>query len=237
MKTWNKGKVLTFTGLLVGSLCATGVAAKSNPGVKNVDQLTAGWYGWQQTHYSGFDFGAGLVDCGLGQKGEIWYLGGTGGADPVERECMDPIPAGKRLFFPLINANWANEDYEDLSVEEKRAVLDGLLGDMEPGFLYDEYGLDGTEACKLSASVDGVPVTYSGTAIQRVQSPPFEYVSLGGNLDPEAVSDGFWVMLPKLAPGPHTVEFTGRLCTYETGEVNPIINLDVNVTYYVTVVK
>ena len=42
------------------------------------------------------------ADCGLGQNGGVWYLAGTtGGA--VTRTCT--IPAGKSIFFPIINVN------------------------------------------------------------------------------------------------------------------------------------
>lgn len=39
--------------------------------------------------------------CGGGQKGPVWFLAGTYGTQRTIRTCR--VPAGKHLFFPLIN--------------------------------------------------------------------------------------------------------------------------------------
>lgn len=58
-------------------------AKKHNLKKNGVAQLVADWYGWQEANYPDFDFGLGLVDCSLGQKGNIWFLGCTGGDAPA----------------------------------------------------------------------------------------------------------------------------------------------------------
>lgn len=191
-------------------------------GVRGVAQLSAAWFRWQETNFgtANFDFGEGLVDCHVGQRGDVWFLGGSDGSYPVARECIRRIPKDKRLFFPLINLVFYNEPGEDLSVRDKRQLLAGVLDDLEPGVL-------NTESCRLFATVDGRPVIFSRTAIQRVQSTRFKYGE-----DRKAVADGFWVLLPKLPRGEHTIAFGGSLCEFETGES---IGFDVDVTYVLTV--
>lgn len=41
------------------------------------------------------------ANCGERQVGKVWFLAGAPGIQPVSRNCT--IPAGKALFFPLIN--------------------------------------------------------------------------------------------------------------------------------------
>ncbi len=208
------------------------LAAPSTLAASGIGELSADWYQWQETYYPDFSFGE---DCSLGQRGSVWFLGGTGGGDPVVRECYDPVPAGKQLFFPLVNFAWFNEPPESLNVPEKRVVLDDLLRDQDA-----EDVFAGAQVCKLSAVMDGQPVVFSEIPIQRVQTPPFEW---GG--DPETVGDGYWVLLPKLSLGEHTIQFTGGLCVSPGSDY--WINVEglqagdelfkVDVTYILNVVK
>ena len=125
MKTFNKELMLAALAGACLSLALAVPPALADPGA---GELGADWYQWQATYYPDFSFGE---DCGLGQRGNVWFLGGTGGGDPVVRECYDPVPAGKRLFFPLVNLAAFNEPPENLSVDEKRMVLDDLFGDQD----------------------------------------------------------------------------------------------------------
>ena len=49
--------------------------------------------------------------------------------------------------------------------------------------------------------------------------------------DPEAIAEGYWVMLNPLPSGPHVIHFTGSLCV--TSDFSSIF--DVDVTYNLTV--
>ncbi len=40
------------------------------------------------------------ADCAEGQSGKVWFLAGS--PTPVTRNCT--VPAGKALFFPVINS-------------------------------------------------------------------------------------------------------------------------------------
>jgi hypothetical protein len=100
--------------------------------------------------------------------------------------------------------------------------MDETFSDQFPGVLENA-----AEACLLTATLDGEPVVFSGTPIERVQSPVFTYMN-----DPKAVADGFWVLLPRLQGGEHTLNFTGSYCNLGT---NTSIGFDVNVTYHFTI--
>lgn len=75
-------------------------------------------------------------------------------------------------------------------------------------------------ACNLSAEIDGTPTVYS-LVTARTQSPTFSSLAgpddiFGrdpGALDPATVSDGYWIMLPPLSAGAHTLTVTGVLCS------------------------
>ena len=213
-------------------LATTSAMAGGKVKTQSAAQLSANWWQWQEANYPAWDFGGLFPDCSIGQLGEIWYLGGSDGSGPIERECIEPIPAGKKVFFPLVNAVFHNEEGENFSVEEKRGALYDTFGDLDQGNPF------ATEVCKLSAMLDGEPFIFSGTPIQRVQSRPFSYAA-----DSKAVSDGFWVLSPKLSLGEHTIEYTGSVCAsvdwpepYDFIKAGDSV-FDVDITYLFNVVK
>lgn len=191
---------------------------------KSISELSAGWWQWQEANYPDFNFGVDVVDCSKGQSGPVWYLGGTGGGS-AERVCDAPIKGHKHLMFPLINANMYNPDGfceaatgdPYCTVEEKRAILDGILSE-------DPAGIFNSTACVLQAEVDGAPAVYSAQIV-RTQSPPHQYAT-----DSESVADGIWVVLPPLPSGEHAIHFTGGICDVDTGGVL----FSVDVTYILT---
>lgn len=182
------------------------------------DSVLAGkWWQWSlatgATAQTGED--PYLVDCALGQQGSVWFLGGSFGS-VEERICMESLPRGKRLFFPLINVEVnesADSDECDFAgvpgctVEERRELADGALTEQGNGAIPEEAFGTRVYACQLGATVDGVPVQYDGVPIVRVQSPPFMYEG-----DPETIADGYWVLLPPLPKGEHTISFAGAIC-------------------------
>ena len=172
---------------------------------------TAAWWQWIERTNAAPLYPEGPVDCGLGQTGDTWFLAGTEGGPAVTRSCR--IPTGKTLVIPLFTIAWDNEGMENLSVEEKRVVLDEVFSDSVPGIL-------NTKICYLESIVNATP--YQQT---RLASPPFQR-----RADPEAVADGYWIGLA-LEEGVHDVHFVGRLCDFDTGATHT----NVDVTYRLTV--
>jgi hypothetical protein len=179
----------------------------------------------------------GAVDCTLGQQGPVWFLAGAPAGTTAERSCT--VKRNRPLFFPLLNAVFFNGPGENVTVEEKREILDGILSDLVPG-IFADFGFPGTRACQMFVEIDGQPATYFAPAA-RVQSPPF-YLDTGdgpntlppGIVDEEAVTDGFWVMLPALAPGEHTLHFGGRFCQFDNFDDHPLAG-PIDITYHLTV--
>jgi len=146
--------------------------------------------------------------CAVGQQGQVWFLAGSFDAAPVVRRCS--VPAGRSLFFPVVNVAWIGFPGDD------PITRDGILGMLAP-FLVGATG--------LAVLVDGVPVP--NVSRYLVVSPLFSFVApadtiLGvpeGTVLFPCLSDGFHVMLAPLAPGPHTVAFRATLANGFTQDV------------------
>jgi hypothetical protein len=176
------------------------------------------------------------ANCGVGQQGPVWFLAGWWGppVDGVERTCT--IPKAKSIFFPIANYVWVQTSGDDPANTEAdyRQCVSGISAPDNP------LGCVGIAAVAgdLEATLDGVPVVFDyRTPIVRAQSPLFivrwPLDNIFG-LDPaletcpkcrETVSDGFWVMLPPLTPGVHTLSFRAGDGTTDWQ----------NVTYHLTV--
>jgi hypothetical protein len=178
------------------------------------------------------------ADCGTGQSGPVWFLGGKFCASNAAsctpgvgvRTCT--VPAGKYLFFPLVNTD------DSLIEEVSYGHTDATVASMRAAAA---AAIDG--ASKLSASVDGMALC--GLTGHRVQSPVFSFILPEGDLftaigeGPPGLPDGFkpgpyfpivddgvYVLLEPLRPGRHVIRFHA-----EVG--SPAFVLDM--TYYVTV--
>ncbi|WP_394713353.1 hypothetical protein [Desulfogranum marinum] len=201
-------------------------------------ELAAKWTQWAyDTEFA--QFGDGEVDCSAGQKGAVWFLAGNFSGEPVSRTCLASIPKGKRLFFPLVNFIFYNPDGScpeadgNCTVAEKRENANGFFSDQIPGNLGG--GLE-TYACQLSATVDGVHVQTIGYPIVRTQTPEYPLVQEN---DLQTIDDGYYVALPPLGTGEHTISFTGGICGFDQSPENvassgPSI-FSVDVTYVLTV--
>ncbi|XOF33917.1 MAG: hypothetical protein ACL93V_01045 [Candidatus Electrothrix sp. YB6] len=215
----NSNAAVVILGLIVFLTAGSAYAGdKGNPAVfgKTYGEWSAEWWQWRESQDPNPLMEEGVVDCSKGQRGPVWFLAGTGGGGPIERECT--VPKGKHLFFPLVNLVFYNGPGESYTVDEKRDFLDGAMSDNTPGFF-------NSRACRLDVTVDEVPSLFSGTAIVRAQSPLFLHHD-----DSEAVSDGFWVML-RLPEGQHTLHIQGAICDLDSNL--PLFEVDV--TYNLTV--
>jgi hypothetical protein len=151
------------------------------------------------------------------QSGPVFFLAGTPGGPALTRNCT--VPAGKALFFPIVNA-----------------LFGAAVGDCEPTAsgvpcnlaTLRKSSADSMDSVQLTATVDGKAV--DDLTQQRVQSPELDITFPGDNVvyTPN-VSDGYWVMLPPLRAGTHTVHFKGVI----TGGV--FQGAVIEVTYILTV--
>jgi hypothetical protein len=154
------------------------------------------------------------ANCALGQYDDVWFLAGTFGGT-IERTCT--IPAGKPIFFPLINT-------VAFKPGGKETLLD--LRRLAAAFIDNVSALDCT--------MDGV-ACFQDRSNFRVKSPSFTVIapakglvppgklSVPGNTDP-IVSDGYWLLIDPPKPGPHTIKFNATTD-----------NFSLDVTYNLTI--
>jgi hypothetical protein len=212
---------------------------------KSYHEWTAEWWKWQlklpATDHPAFSLDG--ANCDAGQSGKVWFLTGAFTTEVPQNEfntivresCQ--VPTGKAIFFPIINT-------ECSTIEE------------EPFLLIEEGPDQNVDTCTASfvegpiAVVKDLSVTVDGAALQsledyRFQSPVFTFgfedpddnilgvdCSVEDCDNPRSVSDGYWIMLPPLSRGHHTIRFTGSFRDPATNDL--FFGLDV--TYELLVV-
>lgn len=233
----------TIFGLLLLAALTPAHAGPENVGTtagQNYGEWSAAWWQWAFSIPAAENplEAQGAIDCAVHQSGAVWFLAGATAGVTAERSCS--VPEGKNLFFPVLNLVFVNLPGETFTVEEKRDQLDRILNDTDPGPFAD-FGLPGTRTCGLFATIDGLSVTRF-VSQARTQSPAFPFDTGDGPagfppgvFDPEAISDGFWIMLPSLTPGEHTVRFGGRLCEFDSLDDHPFFP-PLDVTYVLDVI-
>jgi hypothetical protein len=133
--------------------------------------------------------------CGSGQQGPVWFLAGTYGSSPAHRLCH--VPAGKYLFFPLINyvvmpcAGCGGLTCPDAQATA-REMTDAPIG------LFAQ--LDG----RSFTALNGHRVASQGCFNMAAR------VLRGRDVSPSA-SNGYWLALPPLSKGTHRLHFGGSL--------------------------
>lgn len=151
----------------------------------------------------------------VNQSGPVWFLAGTFG-ETVTRTVS--IPTGKHLFFPLFNTCWWAPD----DIEFAAFVVEFELG-LDPALFTDLQLLQLTAAyfvsfaSDLTLEIDGKSarnlLAYRGastTPFPLFISDVFEEFGIPEGERDFATSDGYWIMLNPLNPGPHTIRFTAE---------------------------
>jgi hypothetical protein len=171
------------------------------------------------------------AQCGAGQSGPVWFLGGvfnvTGSA--VRDECT--VPSGKSLFFPILNVACDNVEGNGDTATALRACADffaSLATDLRVEVdgssipnpnrfrvLATSFSFEVPEDNLLKAF--GAPTT-AGTCFTKPDGRCEPYLAAG---------DGFYVMLNPLSDGRHTIHFKGTF--------GDPINFTTDVTYHLTV--
>lgn len=216
----------------------------AHPFGKAYSEWTAEWWKWHLA-LAASDHPAFSLDganCHAGQSGKVWFLAGAFTTEFPENEfstiirelCI--VPTSKAIFFPIINVGCSTIE-------------------AEPFRLIEDSGYSNAETCASNfvdgtiAIVDDLSVTIDGKVLNitdayRSPSPVFEFefndpddniLGVGCGLEDcdnaRAASDGYWVMLPPLSAGEHTVQFTGSFRDPVTHDL--FFGLDV--TYEITV--
>jgi hypothetical protein len=142
-------------------------------------------------------------DCEQGQQGPVWFLAGVweGKGELHKRICT--VPRGKHILFSIANSIWIQTPTDPPNYTEPDYRREASAGPTSIGG-------------QLEATLDGDPIIFNPkTPIIRSQSPVFTASFppdnvFGANprlLRGPIVSDGYWVMLPPLSRGEHTLFF------------------------------
>jgi len=168
-------------------------------GGQSPEQLSASWWQWAMAapqDRNPVRDRAG-THCAVGQRGEAWFLAGGFGSSKIRRTCT--VPAGKRLFFPVINmVYWPAQEGTGYTCEQARRSA----------------ALNNDNAIELFVELDGKslpdPKRYRVTTAKC-----FDIYARARERAPApdgfpSASDGYWVLLDPLPPGKHELKFGGR---------------------------
>ena len=149
--------------------------------------------------------------CAQRQVDEVWFLAGSFSTTPVVRTCE--VPAGKSLFFPLINIAYF-------------AFLNDPPDTRTEAFVRANGSC--TEPAHISAWIDEFHVPrpnrfFTGSSGSQspffnVQMPPGNVFGADEAAIPELVlspsaEQGYYLFVGPLRPGTHTIRWTASGCT------------------------
>lgn len=127
--------------------------------------------------------------CSFGQSGPVWFLAGTYGTARTVRTCK--VPAGKTLFFPLVNTITLQPDDED-----------------EPCASLKKRAAQFTRSpSALLLDVNGK--RFNGLTAHRQATQ--RCFRVADDDDTLAAANGYFVALGPLKPGRYTLNFGGIL--------------------------
>ena len=162
--------------------------------------------------------------CAQRQVDEVWFLAGSTSTDPVVRTCE--IPAGKSLFFPLIN------------------TLYGAFLNDPPETRTEEFVREAgscTEPVEISVEIDGFTIprplrfftgaSGSQSPIFNIQLPPGNLPGFDEIMVPELVlspsaEQGYYLFVRPLSRGTHAIRWIASGCTPGASQ---------DITYYLKV--
>jgi hypothetical protein len=130
--------------------------------------------------------------CAAGQQGPVWFLAGVYGSSPVLRSCV--VPAGKFLFFPIVNFVVSSNPRGPSSCQSVVATAKEMTDYADDLTLI----VDGEEVRNLESFRQVSPQCFNlGERIQQNVSP--------------TAANGYFVMLRPLSPGRHVIKWGGAL--------------------------
>jgi hypothetical protein len=163
--------------------------------------------------------------CAQRQVDEVWFLAGSLSSAPIVRVCE--VPAGKSLFFPLINTFYG-------------AFLTDQPDQRTEKFVHAAGSC--TEPAEISVEIDGFKVrkptrfftgaSGSQSPIFNVQMPPSNLLGVDETATPELVlspsaEQGYYLFVRPLPPGAHAIRWIASGCSPGLSE---------DVTYHLTVI-
>jgi hypothetical protein len=167
--------------------------------------------------------------CAERQVDKVWFLAGSTTAEPVVRTCR--IPAGKSIFFPLVNTGYAaflndppNERTDACIRDRSRCTAPVEIEAWIDGFQV-------SDPLRFSTDEKGSPSPFFNVQLPRenvIGDPPLtEAQARELALSPSA-EQGYYLFLRPLSRGAHTIRWTASGCVPGFSE---------NITYHLTVAR
>lgn len=163
------------------------------------------------------------ANCALDQSGPVFFLAGTISSSIVRDECA--VPAGKALFFPIVNFVGAvpedgatPQEVQDL-VTFVTNYFDELWVSVDGAPLQNLWSYRASQFFPFTGAIDNPFDTSCGTP-----GTCYEGYHESG------FTDGYWIFLFPLPPGAHTINFGGHFNLPDWGW-----EFTVDVTYHLTV--
>jgi hypothetical protein len=149
--------------------------------------------------------------CAQRQVDEVWFLAGSVSPDPVVRTCE--VPAGKSLFFPLIN-NFYGAFLNDAPETRTEEFVRAAGSCTEPAQI--SVRIDDFEVPKPTRFFTGA--SGSQSPFFNVQMPPGNFFGVDETAVPELVlsptaEQGYYLFVRPLRSGPHTIRWIASGCT------------------------
>lgn len=210
--------------------CVTPIGRGGTYAGRALDDWSAAW--WQSVYSVQGEVAAhpfldetGAACAAAQPSADVWFLHGSGNTGPIVRTCT--VPPGRALFFPLLTGSFDNAGATTIL---SPAELMTAASEFYAGEVALVCEVDGCAVPNLDTYfIPPVEFTYV------VPPPPNLYTAFGGAfegpVDP-SYSIGWWIMLPPLPAGAHTIHLGG---TRFGVAGDPADDFIVDVTYRLTI--
>jgi hypothetical protein len=234
--------ILVALVLLLALLVPTSavIARNDNPGVlppnakafgKSYEGWSAAWWQWALSQPVSTNplFDLTGERCAEGQQGKVWFLAGNLTGGTIERACT--IPTGTALFFPVLNGFVDNIGVDPPLTKQGLidACEDPLENPQELVVKIDDTSLKNLKNYRIK------PTFFSYTVPD--EDSILDFFVPGNDFPntpppPGAVSCGYYVLLPPLTPGEHTLTIVAK----GAEPPGPASAFTLDITYHLTVV-
>ena len=190
-----------------------------------VAELGDSWWQWaygiDTTVVNPFtELGQAGCDVGLQDNGRLLFLVGSPRDETTDEfpvhECV--VKKGTSIFFPILNVACNNLEappFFGANEQDQRICANNFINATILESLQLE--IDGKSIYNLEQyRVDSPAGGFEFTAVENNPFVTPEGIPVG---DGTGVSDGFWILLKDLKPGPHTISFSGAI---DLNEIPPL---------------
>jgi hypothetical protein len=199
---------------------------------KSYTELSVAWWKWAMAIPKATNPVDGK-DCSAGQSGNVWFLAGNIDGSPITRTCT--IPAGKSIFFPIVNnICYACPEQEGCDTPTTAADQKACAALPTPKSISAE--VDGVTVANLSGyEFTSDQFTFRGPTSDELFpcSGPVATNTCGiATGDRPGATQGYYLALKPPAKGTHTVKVKAIIPggTASDGTPNPDWGQDVTFT-------